>query len=152
MIGTGHAEAQKQGKGVVGAYETHLFTMKAARKRKITAFFLPVLNMGNLDQSASLHNNDRLIILQNQKFYAVVHFRFQHFLQFMTVPPKLSDSEDVPSESLAPYVVNGLSSALLYLENGWKEHNSVHSEASKNVQITNNYTSNAQPLTICVAT
>ena len=98
---TGHALAQKQGKSVVGAYETHFFTMTAARKRKITVFFLPVWNMGNLDQSASLHNNERLMTLQNQKFYADVRFRFRDILQFVTVPPKFSERLDVPSESLA---------------------------------------------------
>ena len=78
-------------KSVVGAYETHFFTMTAARKRKITEFFLPVWNMGNLDQSASLHINERQMILQNQKFYADVRFRFRDFLQFVTVPPKFSE-------------------------------------------------------------
>ena len=79
---TGHAMVQTQGKSVDGVYETHLFTMTAARKRKITAFFLPVWNRGDLDQSASLHNNERLMILQNQEFYADVRFRFRDILQF----------------------------------------------------------------------
>ena len=68
---------------------------------KLKRFFLPVWNVGNLDQSDSLYKNERLMILQNQKSYADVRFRFRDFLQFVTVPPKVSECVDVPSESLA---------------------------------------------------
>ena len=71
--------AQKQGKSVVGAYETHFFTMTAARKWKITTIFLPVWNMGNLDQSASLHNNERLMILQTRNFMPMYVSDFEIF-------------------------------------------------------------------------
>ena len=88
-------------KNVVGAYKTHFFTMRAAKKWKIIAFFLPDWNMSNLDQNAFLHNNDKLIILQYQKFHIDMRFRFRDFLQNLTVPPNFSKRVYVPSESKA---------------------------------------------------
>ena len=97
---TCHVMAKQQRINVVGAYKTHFFTTRAAKKGEITAFFRPVWNMSSLYQlNASLHNNDKLIILQYQKSHIDMRFRFRNFLQNLTVPPNFSKRVYLPSES-----------------------------------------------------
>ena len=82
---------KKPMKVVVGAYETHLFSMTAVRKWKIVAFFLlPVWNTTNLDQNDSLQNDKKLMNLQHQKSHTDICFRFRDFLQYVTVPSNFS--------------------------------------------------------------
>ena len=104
---TCHIMVKHQGLCVEGAYETHFFTMTAAKKWKITASLLPVWNVSNLDKNDSLHNNGRQIILLHQKSHTDMRFQFRYFLQYVTVPPNFSERVDVLSECKTTYEVNG---------------------------------------------
>ena len=86
----------KQEQSVVGAYETHFFTIKLLKVEN-NSVFLPFWNMSNLDQNDSLHNNERLIIPLHQKPHT--NMRFRDFLQYVTVPPNFSKRVYVHSES-----------------------------------------------------
>ena len=81
--------------------------MTAAKKWKITASLLLVWNMSNLDQNDSLQNNGRQIIFLHQKSHTDMRFRFRDFLQYLTVPPNLSERVDVLSESETTFEVKG---------------------------------------------
>ena len=63
--------------------------------------------MSILDQNDSLHNNGRLIILLHQKSHTDMRFGLLDFLQYVTVPPNVSERVDVLSECQTTYEVNG---------------------------------------------
>ena len=76
---TCHNIVQKQRQCIVGAQETHSFRGKLSKKRKSTAFYLPVLNLNNLAKNDFHQKFERLMILQYQKFQTDPFFDFEIF-------------------------------------------------------------------------
>ena len=64
---TCHNIVQKQRQCIVGALETHSFKAIVVKKRKFTAFYIPVSNSNNFAENDFHQKFERLMILQYQK-------------------------------------------------------------------------------------
>ena len=67
---------QKQRQCIVEAQETHSFRGVVVKKRKSTAFYLPVSNLNNLAKNDFHQKFERLMILQYQKSQTDQSFLF----------------------------------------------------------------------------
>ena len=73
---TCHNIVQKQRQCIVGAQKRILLEGYLSKKRKFTAFYLPVSNLDNLAKDDFHQKFERLMILQYQKSQTDPLFRF----------------------------------------------------------------------------
>ena len=76
-----------------------------SKKRKSTAFYLPVSNLNNLAKNNFHQKFERLMILQYQKSQTDPFFRFLDIQLYMTEPPNSGEFETVSVESTAIYLM-----------------------------------------------